>query len=423
MNRTVRDRSDRYPKPVKRISLLEKYPKSRLIIVILLIGIGIGAFGYSLVAYLTVDAGWTTIEASTSEASCADELIFQYNLGAGELSATAEQKAITALYTEAVIKAYQLFHTRISFDGVHNLYYINQHPNEEIEVDLVLYKAFSLMNQYKNRAIYLAPVYIQYDNLFGCNDDLETVNFDPRQNQEIATYFSEILSYTNDSDAIELKLLEGNKIMLSVSEAYLNYASENGFLDFIDFYWMKNAFIVDYIADVMVANGFVQGSISSYDGFIRNLDTVGDTEYAFNILDKEDNAIYPAGVMKYNNAISIVSLRSYPVNRLDWQYYYEFRDGTVQTAYIDPSDGYSKNSVDSLVCYARDSSCTEVLLRVMPVFIANHFDTKQLNTLAQSKFYSIYCENRTIFYNDADLRLTDLYNKDKVRYSAKHREE
>lgn len=57
MNRTVRDRSDRYPKPVKRISLLEKYPKSRLIIVILLIGIGIGAFGYSLVAYLTVDAG------------------------------------------------------------------------------------------------------------------------------------------------------------------------------------------------------------------------------------------------------------------------------------------------------------------------------------------------------------------------------
>ena len=54
----------------------------------------------------------------------------------------------------------------MSFDGVKNLYYINQHPNEEIEVEEVLYQAFSLLEKYGNRAIYLAPVYIQYKNLF-----------------------------------------------------------------------------------------------------------------------------------------------------------------------------------------------------------------------------------------------------------------
>ena len=45
----------------------------------------------------------------------------------------------------------------------------------------------------------------------------------------------------------------------------------------------------------MNTNGFVQGSISSYDGFIRNLDVSRDTEYAFNLLDKEGNIVYLAG--------------------------------------------------------------------------------------------------------------------------------
>lgn len=156
MNRTIRDRNDRHQKPVKRILLLEKYPKIRLAITILLIGISISAFGYALTEYLTEDAGWTTIEASSSQPSCAEELIFQYQLGAGELSPTAEKKAITALYIETTTKAYQLFHTSMSFEEVHNLYYINQHPNQEIVVDPMLYEAFSLINQYKNRAIYLA---------------------------------------------------------------------------------------------------------------------------------------------------------------------------------------------------------------------------------------------------------------------------
>lgn len=35
---------------------------------------------------------------------------------------------------------------------------------------------------------------------------------------------------------------------------------------------MKNAFITDYVADVMIDNGYTLGSLTSYDGFTRNLD-------------------------------------------------------------------------------------------------------------------------------------------------------
>ena len=53
----------------------------------------------------------------------------------------------------------------------------------------VLYQAFSLLEKHGNRAIYLAPVYVQYQNLFGCKDDVETVDFDPYQNEEMVSLF------------------------------------------------------------------------------------------------------------------------------------------------------------------------------------------------------------------------------------------
>ncbi|MCD8014832.1 MAG: hypothetical protein LUG99_16995 [Lachnospiraceae bacterium] len=62
--------------------------------------------------------------------------------------------------------------------------------------------------------------------------------------------------------------------MLFVSDDHLAYAEETGFLSYIDFFWMKNAFIIDYLTDTLIEKGYTQGASSSYDGFDRNLPTV-----------------------------------------------------------------------------------------------------------------------------------------------------
>ena len=384
----------------------------------MLIIIAVSALGYSLISFLTVDAGWTTIETDSSKADCSDALIFQYCLGKGELSATAEHKAVSALYTETAVKAYQLFHVSQGFDGVKNLYYINQHPNEELVVDEVLYQAFLTIEKYENRAVYLAPVYAQYSNLFSCNDDAETSSFDPCQNTETAAYFAEIISFARDKNAIDIKLLGDNRIELFVSDAYLNYAAENGLSEFIDFYWMANAFIVDYIADTMKANGFVRGSISSYDGFVRNLDDVSGSMYAFNLFNRDGKSVHQAGTMQYNTAMSIIFLRDYPINNLDGQHYYEFRNGEIRTAYIDVTDGYCKNAVSNMVSYSHDSSCADILLQVMPIYLGDSFDDEKLTVLAQVEIFSIYCEKNTILYNEPSLTIIELYDKDGKKYVA-----
>ena len=77
-----------------------------------------------------------------------------------------QKKALTLLYTDSIVKAYKMFSMDESFEGITNVYDLNRHPNETMVVDDALYHAFELIAETGNRAIYLAPVYTEYDNLF-----------------------------------------------------------------------------------------------------------------------------------------------------------------------------------------------------------------------------------------------------------------
>ncbi|MCD7766355.1 MAG: hypothetical protein LUH53_07580, partial [Lachnospiraceae bacterium] len=328
----------------------------------------------------------------------------------------AEKKALVSLYTSALETAWQNFHNEETYDGVYNVCYINAHPNEEIVVDDVLYNAFTLMEESGGRGLYLGPIYTEYNNLFYCSDDWETAEYDPYQNEEVAEYFAEVLSYACSDEHIQLQLLGNNTILLSVSDEYLAYAEETGFISYIDFFWMKNAFIIDYIADTLIENGYTLGAISSYDGFVRNLDTSG-TEWSFAIYDRVDQTVYQAASMQYEGSKSIVFLRDYLMNSsFDVQHYYELGSGEIRTSYIDTEDGFCKSSVNSLVSYSEDLGCAEILLQIIPVYIADEFDADALDDLQENGIYSVYCEDRTIISNDPDIVLEDLYEENGVTY-------
>ena len=417
MNRTVKNRDVNHPKPVQKITLSEKHSKARFILAAVLAAVGVIALTYAFISYLSADSGWTEIKANASSdmANCSEDFIFQYYLGSDGIDATAENKLLVKLYTEATQKAYQLFHSNQIFPGVNNIYYINCHPNEVIEVDEVLYQAFSLLERYDNRGIYLAPVYAEYFNLFYCNDDSETINYDPYQNPEVQSYFSELTTFAQNPQEIEIQLLGENKIKLYVSDSYMAYAKETGFTGFIDFFWMKNAFIIDYIADVMLENNYTKGNISSYDGFVRNLDKSGNN-YSFTVFNREEQTIYPAGIMQYDKGVSIVYARNYPMNSKDSQHYYELQNGEIRTSYIDISDGFCKSAVNNLILYSYEESCAEVLMQMIPVYISDSFSKERVSGLRTEGIYAVYCEDRKIVYNDDSLTLADLYDKDGVQY-------
>lgn len=406
-----------HPKPVNKIELSTKYRRLRLILAVVFLVAGASLIAYSVANLSAKDPGWSEIEVSSSEWNCGGEFVFLYCLGAGDASATAEHKALTACYSNAAQQAFRLFTNDVEYEGVHNMYYIARHPNEEMEVDAVLYRAFSLIQESGDRSLYLAPVYEQYNGLFHCTEEYQTMEYDPYRNPEVADYYARIAQFASDEKMINLELLGENRICLRAAREYLTFVSENEIERLIDFYWMKNAFIVDYLAEEILAAGFSRGCISSVDGFIRNLDQSGEN-YAYTFYDRKDSVVYPAASIQYRGPSGIVYLRDYALNDVQRQYSYIYPNGESRSPYIDIRDGLCRSASSDLVCYGREAGCGEILLKMMPVYIADTLYRDSLAKLAGEGIFSIYSEEDKIYYNDAELNISFPYNDANVQYEA-----
>lgn len=419
MGRTARDRRDLpHPKPVERIELNEEHVGRRLLLTIVLLLIAAGALAYAVSQFFAPQSEWIAIEANASAGiTCAPEFEFLYHLGSGELSPAAERRAVTDAYTRLCRNAFLVFHNQMEAEGVNNLYAINRHPNEELAVDGALYQALAAVERSGNRALYLGPVYDRYGSLFYCEDDSQLVDFDPRLSPEVAREYQEYAAFAGDPRAVRVELLGENRMRLFVSEGYLEYARREGIESFIDFAWMRNAFIADYLARELTALGYTRGVLASCDGFIRCLDESGE-EYSLLIYDRQQEKTCNVAVMCYQGPRSIVCLRDFPVNALEETRFYRLRSGEVRTPYVDTADGMCRNALSSLTCYSGDKGCGEILLEMLPVYIAETLREGALEELAAEGTDFVYCEDRVIRVSDPEAVFSQIYEEDGMQYTV-----
>ena len=109
--------------------------------------------------------------------------------------------------------------------------------------------------------------------------------------------------------------------------------------------------------------------------------------------------------MQYDRPIAIVSLRDYPMSQKDQFHYYAFENGNLATTMVDPADGLYKSATDSLVSYSYDAGCAQILLRQMPVFIADTMDEAALTNWKSDGISSIWFDGLSLRCNDADLTI------------------
>lgn len=408
MGRTARDQRGRpHPRPVERIELNTEHTGRRLIAAAVLLVFGAAMLTYAFVQLVSPEEEWITVESSGGTSS-AGEFSFLYRPGSGELSYTADRNAVTSLYTQLCREAFQLFHSTEAFEGMTNIYTINHHPNETLEIAPGLYEAFAAVERSGSRALYLGPVYERYSGLFSCWDDSQLADFDPRLSPEVAREYQEYAVFAGDPQSVRVELLGENQIRLFVSQDYLEYAGREGVERFIDFAWMRNAFIADYMARELTAQGHTRGVLASYDGFIRCLDKSGEA-YSLSIYDKVEGDLCIAAVMGYQGPKSIVCLRDYPVNELDQRRFYRLSSGDVRTPYVDIADGMCRNSISSLTGCAGEKGCGEILLELLPVYIAGEFREDALEALAGKGTGFVYCEDKVIHTSEEKAVFSQIY--------------
>ncbi|MCD8069040.1 MAG: hypothetical protein LUE87_09170, partial [Lachnospiraceae bacterium] len=367
-NRTARDNRDLpHPRPVQRVELSDRHIRLRLFLVVILVLVGGSCLAYSLMSWLTVDSGWTVISLdSAADIVESGNFELQYELGATDLGTTAENKAIVLVYTDALELACQSFQADVEYEYVNNVYYINRHVNEDIVVESVLYEAFERMGG-QLAYLYLGPLYAEYYAVFASSDDMEAAVYDPELNEEQGEYFAQICSFIASGD-IELMLLGDNTVRLEVSEEYEAFAAEYGITSYLDFFWMKNAFIVDYVAEQLAESGYTNGQISSVDGYVRCLDERGVT-YGVNLMDIQDGSVRQAATVSYEGAKSIVMLKNFPVYSTDDVSYYTYENGEIRSCYLSVETGLCTSALSGLMCYSGEAGCAEIMLEMIPVYI------------------------------------------------------
>ena len=389
--------------PVQKIEVSGEHMKLRFAAMLLLFALGFGALGYWMHGLLTKQPGWIRIEADkTVPVEAGADLDFEYCLGE---NATAENKQLTVLYTEAVLRCYQVYHPTQRFDGVENLCAVNEAPNRALTVEPELYAALARFQAKGDRSVFLAPVYAQYDAVFRSLEDGEAALYDPMRNPEAAAYVRELMGFIRDPEAVSLSLLGDNQVRLNVREDYLRFAEAYEIDAFLDLNWMKNAFVLDDLAERLREKGFLRGYLVSAEGFCRYLDPT-ETSYTLELLDNSGTAIRNPAVLELRGPVSVICLHGYGAAGGTGDWFYHYGDGSVRTPYLDLDTGESLCAIRDLTLLSADKGCAELVLAARPAMAAETWDPAGLIALADEGIGALWCEAGTVCHTPIPAHLT-----------------
>lgn len=383
-------------RPPQEIEVEQKNVKLRVILLIVCISVAVVSLGYGISLLVNRQTGWQTVEISSNEINCGADFNLQYYLE--DADATAQYRQLNQLYSKACTDAYQLFNT----DGA--LAAISATPNVDVEVDPALYRALEQVQLSGDRCLYLAPVYVEYNRVFLCENEAEAALYDPAQDSALAEELKTLAALCNDPEMIDLDLKGNNTVHLKLTGDYLAYVEEYELDALLDFGWMKNAFIADYIAEILIENGFTAGYLTSYDGFTRNLDSRAQS-YRLNLFDRTSEGINKPGAMEYTGPMSIVSLKDYPMGDQDRWHYFSFSNGRIVTVYVDPTDGMSKSALHNLTVYSDTAGCGQLALKAADVYLSDAFATDVVESWSENEVYAVWCQDKVMYHTQADLTL------------------
>ena len=230
--------------------------------------------------------------------------------------------------------------------------------------------------------------------------------FDPEKDDDAAEEAAAVAAFAQNPDDISMEFPGENQVCLHVSDAYQAYAAEMGYTAYLDFFWMKNAFLIDYLADTIRGEGYQLGIISSKDGFVRCLDETGEKEYQYPLYHLSGNEIQSHGTMTYEGPKSIVFFHAYQAGSPDTYRYYQYQDGTMRTPYLSASDGKDHTAASELIVYSGEYGCADTLLAAFFDYQAESLSGELLKTLASQKIYSVWFENNEIQTTDGKFSVT-----------------
>ena len=327
-------------------------------------------------------------------------------------------KEISDYYSERLAYALDIFcEDYIEDVGVKGLAYLNLHEGEIVEVDPVLYRALQVFYDEGSRMMFMGPLYEYYNRIFEAERTSSVTKLDPYKDEMAERICRELALYAEDNNAIQIELFSENKVCYQISDYYYDFLLSMDLYNFIGFGWMTDAFIVDFIADELIAMDYTYGTISSYTGFSRNMDTT-PTDYSFAYYDKYRNNITLAATVSYKGNMSTVTFRNFPLNDIDGKFYYSYGNGTTIHSYLDKFSGKYVAACDTMVFHSKELSCAEVAVKSYGEYVCEVEYEESIRELLDEGIGAIWSDGTTIITTSDDVTLHDLYSAGSIKYTT-----
>ena len=405
-----RSRQDKYiVEHDHKIEVTKKHLVLRIVLFAFFLLLGATLIGIGISSINKKNSGMTEIKSTDHGLNVSSDFHFYYELGTKDLSPTVENKNITTLYSSLTSSAYDLFN-HLSITNTHNLYYINHHPNEEIIIPIELYNALLKMSNLKERYLYLAPIFNDYQSLVNAKDDASANLFNPKTNAFQQTFVDDILSFVDD-EKIKLEFLGNSKIKLNISSDYLDYMQNLERMDFINLNIFMNAFIIDYLVDNLIVAGYEMGYIYSNDGYFRNLCAKEFVKYHLFDFDQNLKKAFVIGKITIDQKYAIVSFLAFPAFSGN-DGYYVYDDNTLISTILD-NNGLCNYNYLNFTCLKENSSCAELALSIIDYYTTN---TLNLDNNELKDVIVIYLKNRCLYYNNDQILIDELFENNNYQY-------
>ena len=300
---------------------------------------------------------------------------FSYYLDDGDGN---KKNALEKLYSESFDKIYELIDEYENIENLNNIYYINNHINEDITIDPILYNYLKKVYDLNPKYILSGSLYDYWWQMTNTIYPEQRDEIDPINDLEIK---SSIDYFVNTSiNHISLDFKDNNVIRLNVDNEYKIVSDNDKYISFSLFY---KPVILDYIKNQLNDKGYSNGYIVTLDGFYQDLGLVA-TNINIKLTSREYlNGYYNLECKKGNN---YVLLYDYKIN--SYYSYYEYNN-EKRTLFLDYNTGYSFDYNSSI--YYSTNSLIDTLSGVYDYY----YNKKGINYIIQ-KEHKIYTNVKEI---------------------------
>ncbi len=221
---------------------------------------------------------------------------------------------------------FDLFYSFQDHDLV-GMNYINAHPNEDIQIDELLYNslkdAYSKSNS--NYSIFGGLLTTYYESCF----TYFKKNNDYLNNDTIKNDLDNIKEIYQDVDNnFSLTFKDNNIINFSYSSKVSSFLTsiedQSEEVRVLDFNILFNSYFLDYMKSQMKENNYLKGYFYTPNGEMSFIGNLFSSDNEINIYDIKDNKVTPVGTIKNRGEVNVSSFRTFSINDSDASYFNTF---------------------------------------------------------------------------------------------------